>query len=71
MSYQEIPSDDDVKFADDMWGVREFVDACEVKEVPITEWLKATVGMHMDVKHVRGEKVVALRAAPEEWELCA
>lgn len=72
MAYQEIPSDDDVKFADDMWGVREFVDACEVKEVPITEWLKATVGMHMDVPHVMREKVVTLKALPpQEWSIAA
>lgn len=71
MSYQDLPTDDQVKFADDMWGVREFIEACDVKEVPITEWLRATVGLHMDVTHVRGEKVVALRAAPEAWELVA
>jgi hypothetical protein len=69
MSYQDILTDDQVKFTDDLWGVDDFLSACEVKEVPVTEWLKATVGMHMDVKHVRGEKVVALRAAPEEWSL--
>jgi hypothetical protein len=69
MSYQDILTDDQVKFTDDLWGVDDFLSACEVKEVPVTEWLKATVGMHMDVKHVRGEKVVALRAAPEEWSM--
>lgn len=67
MSYQELPTYDQMADADDMWGV----EGIEVKEATPADWLRATVGMHMEVKHVRGEKVVALRAAPEEWELCA
>ena len=69
MAYQELPTDEQVKFTDDLWGVDDFLAGCEVKETSIAEWLRATVGLHMDVKHVRGEKVVALRAAPEEWSL--
>lgn len=72
MSYQTLPTDEQVAFTDDLWGVNEFVGACEVTYVSPAEWLRATVGMHMDVKHVQGELRVPLRAAPEEnWELCA
>lgn len=71
MSYQDLPTDEHFKDADNLWGVCESIPGLEVKEATVADWLRATVGMHMDVKHVRGEKVVALRAAPEEWELCA
>lgn len=70
MSYHEVPTDDEVKFTDDLWGVDDFLSACEVKEVPITEWLKATVGAHMPVPHVMSEKVVQLKAMPpSSWSI--
>ena len=77
MSYHEIPTDAEVADADDLWNARgievgDFLSACEVKEVPITEWLKATVGVHMKVPHVMREKVVTLKALPpQEWSIAA
>lgn len=68
MSYQE-PTDEQFKDADALWGIGESIPGLEVKEASVADWLRATVGMHMEVKHVRGEKVVSLRAAPEEWSL--
>ena len=71
MIYQDV-TDEQVKFTDDLWGVDDFLSACEVKEVPITEWLKATVGVHMQVPHVMREKVVTLKALPpQEWSIAA
>lgn len=67
MSYQDLPTDEQIAFTDDLWGVGDFMAGLEVKEASIADWLRATVGAHMDVRHVMGEKVVALRAAPEAY----
>jgi hypothetical protein len=49
---------------------QDFLRNVEVKFISISEFLRLTVGAHMEVKHVQGEKVVPLRAAPEEsWSL--
>lgn len=70
MSYQTLPTDEQVAYTDDLWGIREPLRGLEVKEATVSDWLRATVGMHMDVKHVQGELRVPLRAAPEEnWSL--
>jgi len=75
MIYLELPTDEQVADSDDLWDSRGFevagfLAACEVKEVPIAEWLKATVGMHMQVPHVMREKVVTLKALPpQEWSI--
>ena len=70
MSYQELPTNDEMHACDDLWGVGEFLSGLEVKEASIADWLRATVGAHMDVRHVMGEKVVSLRAAPEAcWSI--
>lgn len=70
MSYQELPTDEQVAYTDDLWGVDDFLAACEVKEASPADWLRATVGLHMDVKHVRGELVKQPSGASTEgWAL--
>ena len=70
MSYEL--TNEQIDFTDDLWGIREPLRGLEVKEATVSDWLRATVGAHMDVNHVFGEKRVPLRAAPEDhWGLCA
>lgn len=63
MSYQELPTDEQIAFTDDLWGV----EGIEVKEATPADWLRATVGMHM---HVMGELVKQPSGASTEgWAL--
>lgn len=55
MSYQELPTDEQVKFTDDLWGV----DGFDVSELFCN-----------DVPHVRGERVIKPTGLPPaEWTL--
>jgi len=55
MSYQEIPSDDEVKFADDLWNAQ----GLDMAELFCNE-----------VPHVRGERVVKPTGLPpSDWSL--
>jgi hypothetical protein len=74
MSYQDLLTDDQVKFADDMWGVlgldaKEFVSSCDVKAATFSEWLDA-IKARDRVPHVMGELRKPLKADPEPaWRL--
>lgn len=46
------------------------VEGIEAKEISPQEFLHATLGApKSEVPHVRGEKVLPFRPAPDEWEI--
>lgn len=75
IAFDDLPTNEHVAATDDLWGVNDFdvkrfLAACDVKEGTPADWLRATVGAHMDIPHVSGAKVVQLAAMPpEEWAL--
>lgn len=54
MSYQELPTNEQVDFADDLWNAQ----GLEMSEL-----------FNNDVPRVRGEKVVKPTGMPPEWTL--
>lgn len=49
--------------------VADFLSGVEVKYVSAAEWLRATVGLLMDVPHVSGVRKPLVAMPPVEWEL--
>lgn len=70
MSYQELPTDEEVAACDDLWGVKEdFLAKVEVKYITEADWFRATTGYLMPVPHVRGTMRREVVEAPAEWSI--